>query len=122
METARVIKLDGQTVIQFGEEWFFDPAEHGITHGHKIAMLANLMNEVEQIDACHLLGQFRSGAGVGYSGGGFTRHLIDAISSADNEHQGLVAKGFPSLVAAYRVYSHFSGGVDLLAMRAKGEI
>lgn len=58
--------------------------------------------------------------GLGYTPGGFFTKIVEAAFAGDVLHQSELAKAFPEVVAAVRVWQNIYGSPELFAAAIKG--
>lgn len=81
--------------------------------------LRDLLADVDQTTAAHVAWFYR--ASLGYRPGSFIEKLITAIAGADLTNRALLSLSFPGYVAAVTAASDYPGGLDELALIARGE-
>ena len=77
------------------------------------------MNRSQEI-AYNTINYFRSDEG--FSGGSFAVALLDAAKKADEATLNLLALGFPDEIAAFRLATRHSDGLDVLRAKAAGGV
>lgn len=78
------------------------------------------MSNINQQDAQHVLYHFSPATSGASQPGSFTTKLLEAYSAADFVNRSLLARGFPSLAAAFEMAVSMSDGLEQLSLIATG--
>lgn len=81
--------------------------------------LTELLALVDQNTAAHVAWFYRPS--LGYRPGSFIEKLIGAIANADLTNRAKLSLAFPEYVAAVTAAADHSGGLEELALIARGE-
>lgn len=78
------------------------------------------MSTINQQDAQHVLFHFSPATTGACQPGSFTAKLLEAYSAADYVNRSRLARGFPSLAAAFEMAVSMSDGLEQLSVIATG--